>query len=268
MAALRTTFARILRETRSTLDITQREIAVAVGVSRAHIAAIEAGRANPSLGLVDRISERLQLGLDFVMQAPATATPRQRDLVHAWCLGYVARRLTAAGLAVRREVEVVTGRSHGWIDLLAFDPASATLFVIEIKTRLDDLGDIERQVGWYSREARSIAARFGWQPRIVATWVLFLASDEVDVALRLDRDGLRMALPVRAEAMRRMLAGVSVERGRGMALIDPASRRRDWLLRSAIDGRRSAAPYRDYADAARRRTAQARGRAAAARRSA
>jgi hypothetical protein len=40
--------------------------------------------------------------------------------------------------------------------------------------------------------------------------------------------------------------------GRGLALIDPTSRRRDWLLPSRSDGRRTRAPYMDYADAARR----------------
>ena len=261
MATLRATFARILRETRMTLDVTQRELAIAVGVSRAHIAAIESGRANPSLGLVDRISERLDLGLALAVEAPK-AVSRQHDLVHAWCLGYVERRLRGAGLVVRREVEVLTGRTHGWIDLLAFDQRTSTLFVIEIKTRLDDLGAIERQIGWYEREARVVAARFGWRPRTVVTWVLFLASEEVEAALRLDRASLHSVLPVRSGEMHQTLVGGPVTTGRGLALIDPASRRRDWLIRSAIDGRRSAAPYRDYADAARRRAAQARGRAA------
>jgi hypothetical protein len=40
--------------------------------------------------------------------------------------------------------------------------------------------------------------------------------------------------------------------GRGLALCDPASRRREWLIRTRLDGRRSELPYRDYADAARR----------------
>jgi hypothetical protein len=40
--------------------------------------------------------------------------------------------------------------------------------------------------------------------------------------------------------------------GHGMALIDPVRKRVAWLIPSKIDGRRSTAPYRDYADAARR----------------
>jgi hypothetical protein len=49
-----------------------------------------------------------------------------------------------------------------------------------------------------------------------------------------------------------MLAGVSdperIPVGRGLALVDPSSRRRDWLIRTSVDGRRSPASYRGYAD--------------------
>jgi hypothetical protein len=50
-----------------------------------------------------------------------------------------------------REVEIVHGRSHGWIDLLAFDRRTGTMLILEIKTRLSDLGAIERQIAWYER---------------------------------------------------------------------------------------------------------------------
>lgn len=145
-------------------------------------------------------------------------------------------------------------RAHGWIDLLAFDPRTRTLVIVEIKTRIDDLGAIERQLGWYERDAPLIAQRHGWRPRRIETWLLVLASDEVEATIREQRDVLRLGFPARASAMREVLAGV-VDRprsGRGLALIDPASRRTDWLIPTRVDGRRSAAPYRDYADAARR----------------
>ena len=41
--------------------------------------------------------------------------------------------------------------------MLAFDPATGILVVIEVKTRLDDLGAIERQMGWYERSAFGVA---------------------------------------------------------------------------------------------------------------
>lgn len=251
---LRVTFARLCLDTRTMLDITQQALADAVGVSRPYIAAIEAGRANPSLDLVVRVADRLGIELEFAARQPLVIPRPQHDLVHARCSGYIDRRLRGAGWEVRREVEVTHGRSHGWIDLLAFDPRTGTLLVVEVKTRIDDLGAIERQLGWYERSARGLAQDLGWRPDRLASWLIALASDEVDVAIRANSDAFAAGFPMRATDMGSVVGGhlVTVVSGRGLALIDPSSRRREWLVKSRSDGRRTRAPYRDYADAARR----------------
>lgn len=251
---LRVTLARLCFDTRTMLDITQQALADAVGVSRPYIAAIESGRANPSLDLVVRVADRLGIQIDLVARQPLVIARPQHDLVHARCSGYVDRRLRRAGWEVRREVEVVHGRSHGWIDLLAFDPRTGTLLIVEVKSRVDDLGAIERQLGWYERSALGLARELGWRPDRVAGWLIALASDEVDAAIRANSDALDAAFPMRAVHMTRVVGGeiLPAAASRGLALIDPSSRRREWLLKSRSDGRRSAAPYRDYADAARR----------------
>lgn len=63
---LRMSFARLCRETRTMLDITQAELAAAVGVSRPYIAGIESGRANPSLEVVERIGSALGLEMRLI----------------------------------------------------------------------------------------------------------------------------------------------------------------------------------------------------------
>ncbi|MEX1172245.1 MAG: helix-turn-helix domain-containing protein [Chloroflexota bacterium] len=264
---LRTSFASLCRDTRTSLDITQRQLAAATGVSHGHIAAIETGRVNPSLDLVERIGEVLGLRLQLIGRPPVIVEPlRQRDLVHARCSGYVGRRYGSSGWETRRELEVASGRWHGWVDLLAFDPRTRTLVIVEVKTRIDDLGAIERQIAWYEREAPGLARNLGWRVDRIFTWLLLLASDEVDKGIRENRDALADGFPMRAPAMRGLLHGEAAATGdrdprsrhgaiiatRGLALIDPRSRRRDWLIASRVDGRRSPAPYRDYADAARR----------------
>ncbi len=167
------------------LDVTQGDLARAVGVSRPHISAIEIGRANPTLDLVDRICEVLGIELELLSRRPVViGAPRQRDLLHARCSGYVDRRLRRAGWETRREVEVVHARSHGWIDLVAYEPRTRTLLIIEVKTRLDDVGAIERQLSWYEREATEVAARHGWRPLRVVSWLVILATDEVTAQSR------------------------------------------------------------------------------------
>lgn len=252
--SIRVTFASLCGDTRRKLGVTQQQLAESVGVSRGYIAKVEHGHANPSLELVERIAAALGIELEFVARPPLViGGGRQRDLVHARCSGHVDRRLRGAGWLTAREVEVVHGRSHGWIDLLALDPTSGTLLIIEIKTRLDDLGAIERQLGWYERTAFDVARSLGWRPRRVVSWLLVLASDEVESSLRANRELLARSFPNRAREMAGLLAQGDIPvRGRGLALIDPASKRRTWILAARTDGRRSPAPYLDYAHAARR----------------
>lgn len=238
--------------------MTQQQLADAVGIARGYIATLESGRANPSLNLVTRVAEALDMDVDLVIRPPTAVRGHgQRDAVHARCSGYVDRRLRAAGLLTAREVEIVHGRSHGWIDLLAFDPRSSILVIVEIKTRLDDLGALERQIGWYERSAFETANRLGWRPTRSVTWLLGLASTEIETVLRSNRSIFDQAFPIGADAALDWLTESATARppdGRVLALIDPASRRHDWLIRTRSDGRRSDPPHRDYADAARRLT--------------
>lgn len=249
--SLRLTFARSCRQTRVDLDLTQQQLADRVGLKRGYIAMIEGGRANPSLEAVSRIADALDLEVDLVIRPPQIlGSPSVRDDVHARCSGHVDRRLRSAGLLTAREVEIVHARSHGWIDLLAFDRRSASLVIIEVKTRLDDLGAIERQIGWYERSAVDAAHRLGWQPTRVVTWLLVLATIENEAAILAHRAIFEAAFPVRARTAQQWLgSGGPPSAGRTLALIDPASRRRDWLIRTRLDARRSALPYRDHQDA-------------------
>jgi transcriptional regulator with XRE-family HTH domain len=90
------------------LDITQQDLADAVGVSRPYIASIESGRANPSLAVVERIATALGLELDFVARPPTTVgRPPQRDAVHARCSGLCRPAPHWTWLADMREVTVV-----------------------------------------------------------------------------------------------------------------------------------------------------------------
>lgn len=230
------------------------ELAERSGVSRQMVAAVEADTANPTLDIVAALLDGLRLDIEVVARGPVNIGPtRQRDPAHARCSAYLQRRFDAAGWLTAREVRIEDGRYVGWIDLLAFHEASGTLLIIEIKTRIDDLGAIERSIDWYQRAAVGAARRLGWTPTRAAPWLVALATDEVDEGIRANRSALALSFPVRAAEMSAMMtdpAGSTL--GRGLALIDPRSRRREPLMRTRVDGRRSAAPYEGYADFMRR----------------
>lgn len=251
--SIREVFARSCRDGRSALDLSQQEVADAVGVHRGYLANVEAARVNLSVDQMTRLAEALGQRLELVVHSPTFVSARpNHDAVHAWCSGYVTRRLTSASWLVAREVDVSDGQVHGWIDVVAFDPRSATLALIEIKTRLDDFGAAERQIGWYERHWADAVGRLRWRPRRFASWLLGLASVEVDVAIGRNRDIVDHAYPGRANDILGTIGGQPSSTRRAIALIDPASRRQAWLIRTRLDGRRLMMPYQGYADAAAR----------------
>jgi HTH-type transcriptional regulator / antitoxin HipB len=248
--SIRRDFGRVCRNTRLRLDLSQQSVADSVGISRGYLARVEAGRANPSLALMERLGEALGLQIELSAIPPIFLSEgRPHDIVHARCSGALDRRLRSNDWVVAREVDVSEGRIHGWIDLLAFHPRSGSLLIIEIKTRLDDIGATERQVAWYERHAAAAARRLGWQPRHTAAWLIALWSGEVDQAMATNREAFAQ-FPDRAGHMLAVIRGEAAAE-RGLALIDPASHRSDWLVRTRLDGRRSRPPYDGYASAAR-----------------
>ena len=244
---LRTSIADAVRRGRAAVGWSLEELAHRAGVSKGMVSLIEAGRVNFTVDRVGRVLSALNVAVDLRVVVPY-AEPRQRDAAHARCVAYVQRRLEAAGWLVAREVETAGPGFHGWIDVLAFNPATATLLAIEVKTQIDDVGRIERAAARYGRAAWAAANRLGWRPTVVRSWLLVLATDANEERIAANHEALGQSFPNRSMAM---LDNVAI--GAGLALIDPRSRRTQWLMRARADGRRTAAPYRSYADFVRRR---------------
>jgi transcriptional regulator with XRE-family HTH domain len=241
--------AQCVLEGRRALGWSQAELARRGHVSAGSVALLETGALNATLEMVGRILEPLGIVLDLRFLLPFTEG-RQRDRAHAACVAYVQRRLERAGWSVVREVEIGSQGARGWIDLLALSPDGSHLIVIEVKTVLLDVGQIERTVGWYQRQAVGAARRLGWRPATTTAWLLILMTESNEATVRASRAALAQSFPARA--------GEPIERPgkaeRGLAMIDPSSRRRDWMVRSRADGRRSGAPYADYRDFIARRS--------------
>lgn len=254
MSTLRSAFGVWCRHHRVNLRLTQAQLADRVGVTRGYIAGIEMGRANATLEVVSKVAGALDVDIAWRLLPPVIHDASSvRDLVHAGCSAYVDRRLRRSGSQTAREVEIVHSRSHGWIDLLAYRSEGAVLTIVEIKTRIDDLGALERQIAWYERSALEAARSMGWRPTRVATWLLILATTETETVLHSNRALFDAAFPGRApQALRWLDGGGPIPPRRVVALIDPLSRRRDWLIRTCLDGRRSDLPYRSVREAAER----------------
>jgi transcriptional regulator with XRE-family HTH domain len=237
---------------RKALGWTQKELGRRAEVSQSFVSAVENVRVGDlTFANASRLLEAMGAQLNVGVSAPFLGDrERQRDPAHARCTAYVASRLRRDGWQASTEVEIGGDRSRGWIDVLAFNPVSRLLLVIEVKTEIRDLGAIERTLGWYEREAWAAARRLGWRPRQVIGCLLLLATAANEARVADNGATFKTGFPIRATLLRQIVSEQmpAPPGARAMALIDPRSRRRDWLRPSRIDGRRSPSPYVDYAD--------------------
>jgi transcriptional regulator with XRE-family HTH domain len=247
-----------VKAVRVALGWTQRELAIKAGVSQAYVCLIENGRVSAlTFEAADRLLIAMGARLSISVDRPFLGDrERQRELAHARCSAHIANRLRRAGWEVATEVEIGSDRSRGWIDVIAWHPTTRWLLVIEIKTEIHDLGAIERSLGWYEREAWAAARRRGWVPKRAIGCLMLLATDANELRARANRVPLTEGFAIRAADLARLVEGDSADSAanlgdlnrRAMTMIDPLSRRSAWLRPLQIDGRRSPAPYADYAD--------------------
>jgi transcriptional regulator with XRE-family HTH domain len=237
---------------RRALGWTQAELGRRAGVSQAFVSMVENMRVSDlTFDSATRLLEVMGARLTVGVSAPVLADREpQRDPAHVRCTSYVVARLKQAGWQTTTEVEIGGDRSRGWIDVLAYHAQYRLVVVIEVKTEARDLGAIERTLGWYEREAWAAARRLGWQPSRVVGCLLLLATEMNEARIGDNHAAFSAGFPIRATSLRQILADeASVQRGeRALALIDPRSRRHDWLRPSRFDGRATPAPYVDYAD--------------------
>jgi hypothetical protein len=216
------------------------------------IAMVEAASASASVDTLDRIARALDGELIVDLRLPTViGRADQGDAAHARCVAAARRSLERRGYVCAVECEIVDGRLRGWIDLLAFDPASGRLLIVEVKTELRDVGGLQRQVGWYQRAGPTVAGALGWTVRATVVVVVFLATDANDAALVANRDTLASAFPLRGRAVRDLLVERVVPTrhpGWGLVMIDPRRRGDRVWAATRLDGRRTPAPYRSYAD--------------------
>ncbi len=247
-----------LRAARMERRFSLRALSARCGVSKSHIANLETGRRAASPELLDRITLALDAEAVFRVRRSVVLGAREagssahasHDLAHARCVDAVRRGLERRGIDTALEQPVNVPGAHGWVDLLAFERIARRLIVVEVKTQLLDLGGLLRQVHVYARGSIGAARTLGWRPAEVLVVVVLLATRQNNDVVSANRSSLRQEFPVRGRAVVRTLLDGAPVAGRGLVMMDPGRPGRQAYTSCRDDGRRTDAPYADYADGA------------------
>jgi transcriptional regulator with XRE-family HTH domain len=242
-------FAATVRSSRRARRWSQARLATELRLSAGHVSRLERSRVpDLSFRLASRTPAALGGRVEVRFIGVVGGAPAQRDRAHARCVSYVAKRLEAAGFLVATEVELGEGRWRTFVDVMALDPRERVLLTVEIKTEIRDVGEIDRQIGLAERGAWAAAHARGWRPRAVVPALLLLSTRENDRRLVENRPYFEARYRMRAGGLQAIVDGkASLEtlRVRAVAMIDPRSRRRGWLVPTWLDGRRTPARHPD-----------------------
>lgn len=138
---------------------------VDVGV-RAKLSASAVGRhENGSIGSLDALERHaavFRLRLDLRLVGLAGELVRLADEEHAAIIQVLAAWFQRRGFIIEPEASFSEWGERGRIDLLAYDPRTGVLVIVEVKTLLLDLQDLFGRLNVKARLASTIGQRRGW----------------------------------------------------------------------------------------------------------
>jgi transcriptional regulator with XRE-family HTH domain len=121
----------------------------------------------------------LDVRVDFRVIGRGADVVRLADEEHAAIVELVARAFRGAGWHVEVEASYSEFGERGRVDLVAYDPLTRTLVIVEVKTELADLQQLFGGLDVKRRLAPAICRRLGWDVARTTT-VLAVASVEVN----------------------------------------------------------------------------------------
>ena len=134
-----------------------------IGVSRELISRLERGDLRGlTLGSVEKVAASRGATVDLTLRWHGEQLDRISDAAHAAIQKAVAEALTSLGWLVKVEVSFNNYGDRGRVDVLAIDPTTRVVLVVEVKTALGDLQETLGRLDIKARLARTIAAEVGW----------------------------------------------------------------------------------------------------------
>lgn len=156
--------ARLLRAVRLRRDWRQADVAARARMSAAGIGRHENGRFG-SLRSLEQHASALGLRVEVRLTGRGGELAKLRDEEHAAIVEFFAGWFRDAGFTTEVEASFSQWGERGRVDLLAHDPVTALLVIVEIKTQLVDLQDLMGALNVKERLAPTVARTRGWAVR-------------------------------------------------------------------------------------------------------
>lgn len=139
------------------------DVAGRCGLSKTTVARGEHG-SFASLRVIRRHGAALDLRVEWIAIGRGADVSRTLDEEHAAIVEVVASWLRSLGCEVAPEASFSVYGERGRVDILAFDPASGTLYLVEVKTELSDLQNLLGTIDVRERLAPKLADERRWKP--------------------------------------------------------------------------------------------------------
>ncbi|HUG47554.1 MAG TPA: helix-turn-helix domain-containing protein [Candidatus Limnocylindria bacterium] len=174
----------------------QEDLALRAGVSRAAVSRVESGRVgglslDHLLGIAGALDVRLELGVRWHGGELDRLMNSRHSALHEATARYFAE---LPGWIIAPEVTFAVFGERGAIDILAWQPATRALLVIELKTEIVDVNELMSTLDRKSRLAPRIARERGWDPRVIGTWLIVAEGSTNRRRVRSHSTTLRAAL--------------------------------------------------------------------------
>jgi hypothetical protein len=167
-------------------------------VSRWVVGEIEAGRGGRiNVDSLMRVAAALGGFLSVRILYHGEGLDRLRDRSHAALVERMVGRLVADGWEVATEVSFNVFGERGSIDILAFEPRTGALLVIEVKTVVPDIGGMLATLDRKVRLARDLAEDRGWKVRTVGRLLVLPEASTVRRRVEEHNATFRNAFPAR-----------------------------------------------------------------------
>lgn len=197
----------VFRAVRLRRGLRQGDVARMAGVSPKVISRIECGGIDGVVvGRAMRVARSLDIRLEWNAWWRGGELDRMVNAGHAAMHESVARWLRGSGWILAPEASFSIYGERGVIDVLAFEPESRVLLVVELKTQLVDVQALLGAVDRYRRLAPVIARERGWEADSVSAWVVLRDTPTNRRRLAAHATVLRSAFPQDGRAMRGWLA--------------------------------------------------------------